>query len=331
MRQKVFALLFPGQGSQYVGMGRDLYEKNAIAKHVFDQVNPALGTDLLSTMFNGPLPLLTATENAQPAILAHSMAMLEVLRTDLNFSPTSHNIKFMLGHSLGEYSAAVASGALSLVDGLRIVRHRGQAMQRACPTGQGAMAAMMPASLQFAEDIAKQVSEQTGEPCDIANINSTQQVVLSGTARAIDVATKMVAANKTVRCRVKPLEVSAPFHSRLMQPAADELEKFFTAQHISFGPLTVPLISNVDAKPVLDASLLSKLLVRQVTAPVQWLDSIKYVLDAGVTDFVEVGSGKVLSGLVKSIIKDMPAYSHVQTHTFSTMDDLTNSNLNNSS
>lgn len=296
------ALIFPGQGSQAVGMGKALAEASPAAKAVFDEVNEALGQDLSQIMWEGPLETLTLTENAQPALMAASLAVVKTLEAEHGFS-VAEQIKFVAGHSLGEYSALAAAGALTIADAARLLKLRGKAMQKAVPVGHGAMAALLGVGM----DVAKQVADKAadGEVCQIANDNDPGQVVLSGTKTAID-RVQEVGKEFGVR-RAVPLPVSAPFHCALMQPAADAMAD--ALNKVDMKPPVVPLIANVKAGPLTDPGEIKRSLVAQVTGTVRWRESIAYMAAHGVTDFYEVGSGKVLAGLVKRIEKTANASS----------------------
>ncbi|MBO0765666.1 MAG: ACP S-malonyltransferase [Hyphomicrobiaceae bacterium] len=295
------ALVFPGQGSQAVGMGAELAKAHAAARNVFVEVDAALGQDLSRIMFEGPLDTLTLTENAQPALLAVSMAALRVLEEqglDL-----AKGVKFVAGHSLGEYSALCAAGALSIADGARLLKIRGRAMQAAVPVGQGAMAALLGTGKEAAEKLAAAAAE--GEVCQLANDNEPTQAVISGAKTAIDRAAKL-AKEHGVR-RFIPLNVSAPFHCALMQPAAEAMAKALADAQMK-RPV-VPLIANVTAAPTSDPQEIKARLVEQVTSTVRWRECVANMAREGVTDLVEVGSGKVLAGLAKRIVPSLNAVS----------------------
>jgi [acyl-carrier-protein] S-malonyltransferase len=282
------AYIFPGQGAQYAGMGRDLAEKYAAARTVFEEADEALGFSLSKLCFDGPAEDLQLTENTQPAILATSIAALRALES-VGAPPPD----FVAGHSLGEYSALVAAGALGLKDAVRTVRARGRYMQEAVPLGTGAMAAILGAEWKMIVDACRDAAE--GEVCSPANINSPTQVVIAGHAAAVDRAIALLkerGAKRAVR-----LNVSAPFHCELMQPAQERLAKDF--ESVGFSDLRVPLVSNVDAAPVRSGEGAREGLVRQVSSPVRWRDSVERLVREGAGTFVEVGPGKVLSGLVR--------------------------------
>ena len=288
------AFVFPGQGSQAVGMGKTLAETFAVARAVFAEVDDALGQPLSRLMFDGPDPELTMTVNAQPALMAMSLAVLRVLEAEAGLD-LRRDVAFVAGHSLGEYSALAAAGTFTVVEAARLLRRRGVAMQAAVPVGLGAMAALIGVEAETAAVIAAEASD--GEVCDVANDNGGGQVVLSGTAaavaRAIDIAKR-----RGVK-RAVLLPVSAPFHSSLMRPAADAM-----AQALAAAPCSepaVPVVANVSARPVATAPLIRDSLVRQVCGTVRWRESVIWLADSGVTRFVEIGSGKVLTGLIKRI------------------------------
>ncbi len=290
------AFVFPGQGSQAVGMGKDLALQFPTAKAVFDEVDAALGQKLSAIMWDGPAETLTLTENAQPALMAVSMAVMRVLETEKGFK-LAERVKFVAGHSLGEYSALAAAGAFSLADAARLLKLRGQAMQKAVPVGVGAMAALLGVGLDAAKLIA--VDAAQGDVCDIANDNDATQVVLSGHKTAIDRVAEV--GKKHGLRRAMPLPVSAPFHCRLMQPAADAMAEALAK--VSIKKPVVPVIANVLAAPISDPVEIKKRLVEQVTGTVRWRECVLAMADAGVIDLYEVGSGKVLSGLAARIDK----------------------------
>jgi [acyl-carrier-protein] S-malonyltransferase len=288
------AFIFPGQGSQNPGMGKDLAENFPAAKQVFEEADEALGLALSDLCFNGPADQLQLTENTQPAILTTSIATLRAMQSDDFPQPA-----FVAGHSLGEYSALVAANALSLVEAVKTVRARGRYMQEAVPVGTGAMAAILGADLQTVKDACDEAAQ--GEVCSPANINSPGQIVIAGNAAAIDRAIPIVKERGAKRA-VK-LNVSAPFHCALMKPAQDRLAG--DLEKISFSNLTVPLVTNVDAKSVVTSNDARESLVRQVSQPVRWLESVEFLINQGVQTFIEIGPGKVLSGLVRQINRDV--------------------------
>lgn len=289
------AFIFPGQGSQKVGMGKDLADAFPTARHVFEEVDEALGQKLSKIMWDGPEADLTLTENAQPALMAVSLAIMAVLKQDGGFTFDKAHIRFVAGHSLGEYSALAAAGALPLSDTARLLKLRGQAMQRAVPVGAGAMAALLGLDFDAAAKIAEQAAQD--DVCTAANDNAPGQVVISGTAAAIDRAIE-IAKDAGAKKAIK-LAVSAPFHCALMQPAADEMADALSS--VALQQPQVPVIANVTAAPVTDPNTIKKLLVEQVTGAVRWTDSIRAIAHAGVENTVEVGTGKVLTGMVKRI------------------------------
>lgn len=292
------AYVFPGQGSQYPGMGKDLAENFSVARQVFEEVDDALGFKLSRLCFEGPAEELQLTENTQPAILTVSIATARSL--EANGFPVPN---FVAGHSLGEYSALVAAGAISLVDAVRTVRSRGQYMQEAVPLGVGAMAAVLGAELSEIERVCAQVSE--GEICSPANINAPNQVVIAGHATAID---RAVEGMKEIGAkRVVKLNVSAPFHCALMKPAQDRLA--VDLKQLAFNELQVPVVTNVDARITKDAGEVCDALIRQVSSPVRWLQSMTLLIEQGVGTFVEVGPGKVLSGLMRQIKREANCFN----------------------
>jgi len=288
------AFVFPGQGSQAVGMGKGLATTFAVARAVFDEVDAALGDKLSTTMWEGPADRVTLTENAQPALVAVSLAAVRVLEAEAGID-LKRDAAFVAGHSVGEYSALAAAGALTLADAVRLVRIRGRSMQQAVPVGVGAMAALIGAEFEQAAAIAAEAAQ--GEIVQAANDNGGGQVVVSGHKAAVERAVEIAKA-KGVR-RAMMLPVSGPFHSALMQPSAavmaDALAK------VTVKPPSVPLVANVLAKSTSDPAEIVRGLVAQVTGTVRWRESIAFMAQAGVTTFYEVGSGKVLSGLVKRI------------------------------
>jgi [acyl-carrier-protein] S-malonyltransferase len=284
------AYIFPGQGSQYPGMGRELVENFPVARKLFEEADDALGAFISRLCFDGPAEELQLTENTQPAILTTSVATLRVLESEGFPRPD-----YVAGHSLGEYSALVAAGALSLPDAVRTVRSRGRYMQEAVPVGVGAMAAVLGSSLSDIEKACAAASE--GEICSPANINSPNQIVISGNTGAIDRAIELL-KNAGVR-KIKKLDLSAPFHCALMMPAQERLAAELAK--IEFSELDVPLVTNVDAAAITDGDAASDALVRQVSSPVRWRESIELMIDAGVETLVEVGPKNVLSGLARQI------------------------------
>jgi [acyl-carrier-protein] S-malonyltransferase len=283
------AFLFPGQGSQAVGMGKDLAALYPVAQETFDEADAALGYNLSQLCFEGPEDKLKLTEITQPAILTASVAAYRVLES-VGITP-----QFVAGHSLGEYSAHVAAGTLDFQDAVRTVRNRGKYMQEAVPVGVGAMAAILALPLEVIADICREAAQ--GEVCAPANINSPDQVVISGSKGAVERAAEMCKARGAKRAVMLP--VSAPFHCSLMQPAQDRLAA--DLQSLSFNEMEVPLITNVDAKVVQSPDTARDALVRQVTGAVQWDRSMRLLIERGAKTFVEVGPGKVLCGLMRQI------------------------------
>jgi [acyl-carrier-protein] S-malonyltransferase len=289
-RQSAIAFIFPGQGSQYAGMGKDLAENFPAARQVFEEADTALGFALSDLCFNGPADQLQLTENTQPAILAVSIAALRALEAEGFPRPD-----FVAGHSLGEYSALVAAGALSLGDAVRTVRARGRYMQNAVPVGAGAMAAILGASLDVVQIACEDAAQ--GQVCSAANINSPGQIVIAGDSAAVDRAIELL-KERGARRAVK-LNVSAPFHCALMLPAQKRLQSDLNA--VSFKNLATPLVTNVNAKAIGLGVEARDALVRQVSQPVRWLESVEFLIGQGVQTLVEIGPGKVLSGLVRQI------------------------------
>lgn len=298
------AFIFPGQGSQAVGMGQALAESFAAARLVFEEVDEALKQKLSKLMFEGPEGDLTLTENAQPALMAVSVAALRVLETEGNWR-LADKAGYVAGHSLGEYSALAAAGALALTDAARLLKLRGQAMQKAVPVGEGAMAAMLGPELEQVQKIAKQAADETRLVCGVANDNSPGQVVVSGAKAAVERAMAIATEQGVKRSILLP--VSAPFHCALMQPAADAMEEALAKT--SIRQPVVPVVANVTAQPVSDAATIAKLLVTQVTATVRWRESVLAMKSLGVSRTLELGAGKVLAGLVKRIDKEIEALS----------------------
>jgi len=291
------SLVFPGQGSQAVGMGRDLAGAFRVARETFEEVDEALKQALSRLMFEGPEAELTLTENAQPALMAASLAVLRVLEREGGFE-LKRRAAFVAGHSLGEYSALAAARALSLADTARLLKRRGLAMQRAVPVGQGAMVALLGLDLDAARAAAEEAAQ--GEVCGVANDNGAGQVVLSGHKTAIERAVPIATARGAKRAIMLP--VSAPFHCSLMAPAAREMAEALA--EVRLGEPLVPLVANVTAEAVSDPDEIRPLLVDQVTGLVRWRESMLYVKQHGVGDIVELGAGRVLSGLAKRIDRD---------------------------
>ncbi|KEC55470.1 ACP S-malonyltransferase [Bartonella koehlerae] len=293
------AFTFPGQGSQLIGMGKVLTEQFVVARMVFEEVDDALSEKLSDIIFEGPADILTLTANAQPALMAVSMAVIRVMeQLGLNVKT---KVKFVAGHSLGEYSALCAAGTFSLTDTARLLRIRGNAMQAAVAVGEGAMAALIGLDEKDVEEICGAVAEEG--LCQIANDNGGRQIVISGEAKAIETAVK-VASQKGAK-RAVLLPVSAPFHSALMQPAANAMKNAFLTVNKT-API-VPLIANVSVTPENDPERIVMLLVQQITGRVRWRETIEWISANGVNTLFEIGSGKVLTGLARRINKDIKA------------------------
>lgn len=288
------AFVFPGQGSQAVGMGKGLADAFPAARQVFDEVDAALGEPLSKIMWEGPAETLTLTENTQPALLAHSLAVMRVLETEAGVD-LRRDAAFVAGHSLGEYSALAAAGAFTLADAARLVRIRGRAMQKAVPVGVGAMAALL--GLEFDQAAAVAAEAAHGQVCQAANDNGGGQVVVSGDKAAVERAVE-IAKQKGAK-RAMMLTVSAPFHCALMQPAADAMADALAK--VTVRAPVVPVVANVIARPVTAPADIVRRLIEQVTGTVRWRDSVAYMAAQGVTAFYELGTGKVLSGLIKRI------------------------------
>jgi [acyl-carrier-protein] S-malonyltransferase len=288
------AFVFPGQGSQAVGMGKALADTFAPARQVFAEVDAALGEKLSDTIWNGPAETLTLTENAQPALMAVSIAALHVLEREAGLDIT-RGVVFVAGHSLGEYSALAAARALSVADAARLLRIRGRAMQKAVPVGAGAMAALIGLDLDEARAIAAEASG--AGVIAAANDNGAGQIVLSGARAAIERAVEIAKARGVKRAMMLP--VSAPFHCPLMQPAADVMAE--ALGEVSVKAPLVPVVTNVTAHPVKDPQQIVRNLVEQITATVRWRESVEFMAQSGVSAFFEIGAGKVLTGLIKRI------------------------------
>ena len=294
------AFVFPGQGSQAVGMGKALAGTFAPACAVFDEVDEALGSKLSAIMFEGPADTLTLTENAQPALMAVSLAVMRVLETEAGLD-LKRDAKFVAGHSLGEYSALAAAGAFTIADAARLLRTRGQAMQKAVPVGVGAMAALLGLDFDAASAVAAEAAQ--GEVCQAANDNGAGQVVVSGNKAAVKRAVEIAKAKGAKRAMLLP--VSAPFHCALMQPAADVMADALSK--VSVKKPVVPVVANVLAKPIQEPAEIVPALVKQVTGTVRWRECVAAMAGAGVTTFYEAGAGKVLSGLIKRIAEGASA------------------------
>ncbi|GGO25681.1 malonyl CoA-acyl carrier protein transacylase [Gemmobacter aquaticus] len=289
------AFVFPGQGAQTIGMGKALAEAYPAARAVFEEVDEALGEKLSALIWDGDIAELTLTQNAQPALMATSIAALRALETE---GLGIENASFVAGHSLGEYSALCAAGALKLDDTARLLRIRGQAMQEAVPVGVGAMAALLGLDFQAATEVAAEAAQ--GEVCQAANDNDPAQVVVSGHKAAVERALEIAKARGAKRALLLP--VSAPFHCALMQPAAHVMAEALAAVNIE-NPV-VPVVVNVRAEAVMEADRIRDLLVAQVTGSVRWRESVLWMEQAGVTEFWEIGAGKALSGMIKRIAKE---------------------------
>lgn len=282
------AFVFPGQGAQSVGMGQDVYENHPVARQIYDRADEVLGFSLSELIFAGPEEELKLTYNTQPALLATSIALYEV------FKEKGILCDYVAGHSLGEYSALVVAGVMSFEDALTTVRARGQLMEQAVPAGEGAMAAVLGAEREALAGLCSEVSRTAGL-VELANVNCPGQIVVSGTKAGVEAIVQQ--GKEAGAKRVIPLEVSGPFHSSLMKPAADKLREVLAS--VNMHPARVPVIANVTAKPVTDPDLIRSLLVEQVYSPVLWEDSVNWLLSQGVDSFAEIGSGNVLSGLIK--------------------------------
>jgi [acyl-carrier-protein] S-malonyltransferase len=296
------AFVFPGQGSQTVGMGKPLADAFAPARAVFEEVDSALGERLSETIWNGPADALVLTENAQPALMAVSLAVMRVLEAEAGID-LARDAAFVAGHSLGEYSALAAAGALSVSDAARLLRIRGRAMQKAVPVGVGAMAALVGAEFADAEAIAAEAA--SAGVCTAANDNGGGQVVLSGEKQAVERAVEIAKARGVRRAMMLP--VSAPFHCSLMAPAADVMAEALAK--VAIARPSVPIVANVLARPIREPAEIIKCLVEQVTGTVRWRESVLFMTQKGVTAFYEIGAGRVLSGLVKRIAEQVEATS----------------------
>ncbi|MCB1490647.1 MAG: ACP S-malonyltransferase [Rhodobiaceae bacterium] len=303
------ALVFPGQGSQAVGMGKALADAFPVARAVFDDVDAALGEKLTAVMWDGPAEDLTLTRNAQPALMAVSIAALRVLEAEAGLD-IARDVAMVAGHSLGEYSALAAAGALSVADTARLLRTRGEAMQSAVPVGEGAMAALLGLDLDVAKAVA---GEAAGDDvCEAANDNAPGQVVVSGSKAAVERAVEIAKTKGAKRAMLLP--VSAPFHCSLMAPAADIMAQALAT--VEVRPTGVPVVSNVLAAPITTPADIRQRLAEQITGAVRWRESVEYMAAQGVAQLIEVGAGKVLTGLAKRINRDLEALA------FGTPDDL---------
>lgn len=295
------ALVFPGQGSQFVGMGKELSAQSAAAKDIFAQADAALGFSLSGLCFEGPDDELKLTANTQPAILTMSVAVLAALKEKQPVIKAD----YVAGHSLGEYSALVAAGALSFEDAVKTVRLRGQFMESAVPAGQGAMAAVLGLGRDALHAVCVEITAG-GNPVQLANLNCPGQIVISGSAEGVKLAGE--GAKAAGAKRVLPLNVSGPFHSSLMEPAAERLQEVLAG--IAISEAAIPVVANVSARPVTSAEQIATSLVEQVASPVLWEDSVAWMAEQGVTTFIEIGPGKVLAGLIKKIAPgDVKIYS----------------------
>ena len=297
-----FAFIFPGQGSQAVGMGQELAATFPVAAEVFQNIDDALGENLSKVMFEGPEDSLTLTENAQPALMAVSLAVMRVLESEGGLD-LGREVKYVAGHSLGEYSALAAAGTFSLSDTAKLLKTRGRAMQDAVPVGEGAMAALLGLDLDAASKVADEAGQ--GQICTTANDNANGQVVISGAKAAVERAMLIAKDNGAKRAVLLP--VSAPFHCALMAPAADIMAEALSS--IRMNTPIVPLVANVTASEVSDAAEIRRLLVEQVTGMVRWREGVLFIRANGVEQLVEIGTGKVLSGLARRIDGDMTAQS----------------------
>lgn len=286
------AFVFPGQGAQSIGMGKALADAYPSAKAVFDEVDEALGEKLSTLIWEGDQDTLTLTQNAQPALMATSLAAMRALESE---GVTIEVASYVAGHSLGEYSALAAAGALSISDAARLLRTRGEAMQKAVPVGVGAMAALLGLDFEAAAEVAKEAAQ--GEVCQAANDNDPGQVVVSGHAGAVNRAVELAKEKGAKRAVILP--VSAPFHCALMEPAAEVMAKALEA--VDFTSPAVPVVANVVAEGISDPATLRSLLVQQVTGSVRWRESVQWMAQQGVTEIWEIGAGKALSGMVRRI------------------------------
>lgn len=296
------AFIFPGQGSQFVGMGKEMAENFSSARYLFQEVDESLHQNLSDLIFNGPIEELTLTSNAQPALMAVSLAIVRALESECGFNLNAHG-SFVAGHSLGEYSALAAVGALTVADTAKLLRIRGDAMQSAVPVGLGAMAALLGADFDLAEIIAKEASQDG--ICQIANDNSPGQIILSGATKAVDKAVSI--ATEKYSKKIIKLLVSAPFHSQMMLEAQEVMRDALALSDIKTPSIDV--VMNVTAKSTRDIEEIRELLVKQVTSMVRWRESILYLKEQNIEQIIEIGAGKVLTGLNKRIDKDIISFS----------------------
>lgn len=300
------ALIFPGQGSQFIGMGADLAESFAAAREVFECVDDALGQNLFRLMTQGAETEINLTENTQPALMAVSMAVMKILETEAGLNPKDI-ASYVAGHSLGEYSALTATGAIDLADSARLLKIRGQAMQEAVPVGVGAMAAILGLDMDAVEAVALEATQRAGGDliCQAANDNAPGQIVISGHAQAVELAIDLAREKGAKRAVILP--VSAPFHCALMEPAARVMEEALASATISTPSL--PVVANVIAQATSEPEEIRQYLVEQVTGRVRWCESVLWMKEQGVTEVIELGAGKVLSGLVRRIDRTMEGSS----------------------
>jgi len=292
------AFLFPGQGSQTVGMGKSLADQNTKVTEVFNQADEKLGFPLSRLIFEGPQEELTLTVNAQPALLTTSIAILNY------FQESGVKADYVAGHSLGEYTALVAAGSLSFQEAVYTVRKRGELMEKAVPNGEGTMAAVLGMDKNLLTEVTQAVTDE-GNPVQLANLNCPGQIVISGSRRGVELAGDK--AKEAGAKRVIPLEVSGPFHSSLMKPAAEELSSVLN--NINVKNALIPVIANVSAEPMTDSAEIKEKLIEQLYSPVLWEDTVRKMIDLGVDTFIEIGPGKVLSGLVKKVDRSAKTYS----------------------